>query len=398
MTGFRTDVRFALMTPEPVPNRIGLPNRADLAIAAIAAVFCVSGAAIVGASAGEPNLSPGGALLLVAQCAPLAYRRQFPVAVWLITGVAALVYGLADWPDPLLPIGAFIGLATVVECCRRRTALIVWLITAAAGALVLLLSGDSDAVDGWGAVVVLVFAPLLGSQQRNRSALLAELEARAARAEQDHERELRAAQLAERAHLARELHDVVAHHVSMIVVQAEAGASVGASTDHATAVSAFDAIATTARRTLAELRTLLGVLRTDSTPHAPTAPQPGIDQIAELIRGVPAAGVHVELTVEGRPQPLPPAVDLSAYRVVQEGLTNVIKHANARHASVCIRYEPQHLNVTVSDDGTGNPTTGPPGHGLDGLRERVSLLQGTLTARHPSTGGFELDVSLPLAH
>ena len=136
MTGSRTDVRFALMTPEPVPNHAWRPNRADLAIAAIAAVFCVSGAAIVGASAGEPNLSIVGALVLVAQCAPLAYRRQFPLAVWLITGVAAVTYGLADWPDPLLPIGAFIGLATVVECCRRRTALIVWLITAAAGALV----------------------------------------------------------------------------------------------------------------------------------------------------------------------------------------------------------------------------------------------------------------------
>ena len=390
------------MTPHEGQERGWWPNTADLAIASIAAVFCVSGAAILGASGDEPNLTPLGATLLVAQCAPLAYRRRFPVAVWLITGVAVMAYGLADWPDPLLPLGAFIGLATVVECCRRRTALIVWLVTAVAAALVLLFTGDSDGVDGWVAVVVLVFAPLLGDQQRNRAAYLAELQAHAARTAQDHERAMRAAQLAERAHLARELHDVVAHHVSMIAVQAEAGASVAASavgtqtSDAGTpSVDAFDAIANTARRTLAELRTLLGVLRTDQTPHAPMTPQAGIDQIEELIRAVPA-GVRIELTIEGSRQPVPPAVDLSAYRVVQEGLTNVIKHANARCASVCIRYEPQHLNVTICDDGSGNPGSGPPGHGLDGLRERVSLLHGTLTACRRPAGGFLLDVSLPL--
>jgi signal transduction histidine kinase len=392
------------MTPHEVPARGWLPNTADATIALIAAVFCVSGAAIVGASGSEPDLTPVGAMLLIAQCAPLAYRRRFPLAVWMITGVAVLAYGLADWPDPLLPLGAFIGLATVVECCRRRTALIAWLVTGVAATLVVALAGDSDAVDWWVVVVVLVFAPLLGDQQRNRTAYLAELQASAARAAQDHEREMRAAQLAERAHLARELHDVVAHHVSMIAVQAEAGASVAAtagtapaSEAQATTVSAFEAIANTARRTLAELRTLLGVLRTEQTPHAPTAPQAGIDQIEDLIRAVPA-GVQIDLSIEGPRQPVPPAVDLSAYRVVQEGLTNVVKHANARRASVCIRYEPQALNVTISDDGSGDSPSGPPGHGLDGLRERVSLLHGTLTTCRPPSGGFLLDVSLPLTH
>jgi signal transduction histidine kinase len=186
----------------------------------------------------------------------------------------------------------------------------------------------------------------------------------------------------------------------MIVVQAEAGASQAAvpATDASGAVDAFDAIAATGRRTLGELRTLLGVLRTASTPRAPTAPQAGLDQIDDLVRELPHTGLDVELSIEGERRPLAPAIDLSAYRIVQEGLTNVVKHAGARHATVTIRFEPRCLRITVVDDGVGPVASAGlngGGHGLDGLRERVSLLRGTLEAGR-DTQGFRLNVTLPV--
>jgi signal transduction histidine kinase len=373
------------------------PNRVDLAIAAIAAVFCITGAAVLGADADEPNLTAAGVAVLLCQTLPLAYRRRTPVAVWAVTGIAAFVYGVAEWPDPLAPLGAVLGLAAVVECSGRRVAVVAWIVSASFAIVSLPLSGDSDGFDVWVVVAVLVFAPVLGEQQRARAAYLVEVDANAARAVRERAREIEAAQLTERAHLARELHDVVAHHVSMIVVQAEAAASVAsASTDTAAStVPALDAIASSGRRTLSELRTLLGVLRTGPASPPPMAPQPGLDQIEQLVRDVPPSAVAIELTVEGTPRPLPPAVDLSAYRIVQEGITNIIKHAGATHARVHIRYEPRRLAVCVRDDGNGAAAADRPGRGLDGLRERVALLDGTFNAGRLPSGGFQLDVSLP---
>jgi signal transduction histidine kinase len=370
----------------------------DVAIAAITAAFCITGAVLVGATADEPNFTLLGAVVLVAQCAPLVYRRRFPLTVWLLVGIAASIYGMVDWPDPLIPLGAFVALASVVECCPRRTALVAWLVTALVGGSSAFLAGDSDIVDAWVLVVILVFAPLAGDHQRNRSAYLAELQASATRATQEREREVRDAQLAERAHLAREMHDIVAHHVSMIVVQAEAGAT-RASRGTDDAVDAFDAIASTGRRTLGELRTLLDVLKTEGTTRAPTAPQPGLNQIGELVRDLSKAGLEVDLSVGGDRRPLPLAIDMSVYRIVQEGLTNVVKHASARHATVGICFEGRHLGISIVDDGVGPVMTGAlngRGHGLDGLRERVSLLHGELDAGRDDAGGFRLDVTLPV--
>ena len=279
----------------------------------------------------------------------------------------------------------------------------MWLVSAAAASATLLAASDSDALDVWVAVVMLIVAPLLGDHQRNRNAYLRQLEDAAERTAEEQRRQVRAAQLAERAHLARELHDVVAHNVSMIVVQAEAGASAAAnattapSSDTASGPTAatFDAIASLGRSTLNELRVLLGVLRTDE-PRAPVAPQPGIDDIDDLVSRVRETGMAVDLRIEGVPRPLRPAVDLSAYRIVQEGLTNVLKHSDASRAEVTVRFDPWALSLRVRDDGCQRPSTSPPGHGLDGLRERVALLHGTLTAGRRDAGGFELAVSLPV--
>jgi signal transduction histidine kinase len=391
-------VRYGLSVTaaHPVPSRWS-PNRMDVAIAVAASVFCITGAAVLGASGDEPDLTAVGVAVLLGQCLPLAYRRRFPVPVWAATGIASFLYGVAEWPDPLVPLGAVLGLAAVVECCSRRVAVIAWIVSATFAISSLPVSGDSDGFDVWVVVTVLVFAPVLGEQQRARAAYLVEVEANASRAVRERAREIEAAQLTERAHLARELHDVVAHHVSMIVVQAEAAASVASSSTEpaASTVPALDAIASSGRRTLNELRTLLGVLRTGPASPPPTAPQPGLDQIEQLVRDVPASAVAIELTVEGTPRPLPPTVDLSAYRIVQEGITNVIKHAGATRAEVRIRYEPRRLALSICDDGRGAMPAADPGRGLDGLRERVALLDGTFAAGRLPSGGFHLDVSLP---
>ena len=368
----------------------------DLVVAVAAFAFCVIGAALVGAQGDEPNLTIAGGAVLALQCAPLIFRRRSPAAVLAVAGVATAWYGLTDWPDPLLQLGVFVALATVVERCSRRTAVILWTVSAVAATVAVIATGDSDAVDVWVVVVTLVVAPLLGAYQRTRNAYLHQLEEAAQRAVEEHGREVRAAQLAERAHLARELHDAVAHHVSVIVVQAEAGASSAlAKSNDAVTANSFDAIADTGRTALNELRVLLGVLRTEDGP-APTTPQPGIDRIDDLVRRVRETGMLVDLHIEGSPRPLPPAVDLSAYRIVQEGLTNVLKHSDASRAEVTVRFDPDILELAVRDYGHARQRSAPSGHGLDGLRERVTLLHGTLTAGQRPAGGFELAVSLPV--
>ena len=165
-----------------MPRRLPRWLPPDAVVALVAFVFCTSGAAIVGAQAGEPDLTAGACAVLALQCAPLVWRRRAPIVVWAVSGLAAVWYGAMDWPDPLLPLGAFIALATVVECLSRRAALVVWLVSAASATLSLVVAGDSDAVDVWVTVVTLVFAPLLGDQQRNRNAYLRQVEEGASRA------------------------------------------------------------------------------------------------------------------------------------------------------------------------------------------------------------------------
>lgn len=390
--------------PSGIPRGRVPRHRADEWIAAVVTLFTLSGAAIVGAAADEPDLGPLPALILLGQVVPLVWRRRSPVTVWALTSVAAGVYGLGHWPDPLVPLGPIVALATVVECRTRPVAALVWASSAVAAAVGLVLSGDSDAVDVWVAVVSLVAAPLIGDWQRARTAHLRQLRLAATRAEADRRRDMEDARRAERTHLARELHDVVAHHVAMMVVQAEAGAA-AAEVDGATVADARDAldgIGATGREALDELRRMLAILRAEGTP-APTAPQPGLDDIAELVTRVRASGIDVGVEVTGPARTVPPAVALSAYRVVQEGLTNVVKHAGPTHASVSLRYDVDGIEVAVLDDGAPSgqaptPDDGPgPGHGIDGLRERVSLLHGRLHAAPRAGGGYELRARMPTA-
>jgi signal transduction histidine kinase len=213
----------------------------------------------------------------------------------------------------------------------------------------------------------------------------------------DREERAVAAVAQERARLARELHDVVAHSVSVMVVQAGAAEQVLAG-DPERARAPLQSIQTTGRQTVVELRRLLGILRQGDHELA-TAPQPSLAQLDGLLEDARHAGVAVSATVEGAPRPLPPSIDLSAYRILQEGLTNVIKHAAHASAQVRVCYLDHALELQVTDDGPGRPDGPdgePGGHGLLGVRERVALFGGSFQAGNRAQGGFGLRALLPL--
>jgi len=241
-----------------------------------------------------------------------------------------------------------------------------------------------------------LIAWVLGDSVRYRRAYYAALEDRAARLEAERDAQAQVAAATERARIARELHDVVAHNVSVMVVQAD-GASYALDNDPGKAKEALAAIAATGRQALAEMRRLLGVLRHDDGTDPGRAPLPGIAQLGELLEQTRAAGLPVTLTVEGVPQPLPDGAALAAYRIVQESLTNTRKHGGPQAtAQVTLRYLEDALVLRITDDGQG-PVTVPDGagHGLNGMRERVAIYGGWVQAGPRPGGGYHVTARLP---
>jgi signal transduction histidine kinase len=251
-----------------------------------------------------------------------------------------------------------------------------------------------------------VMAWVLGDSLRTRRAYYLQLEERARRLEKEREAQAKVAVAAERARIARELHDVVAHNVSVMVVQADGGAYVlDSAPDQAR--KALETISGTGRQALAEMRRLLGVLRSTDTAKrdgGEYVPQPGVDQIAELIEQARGTGLTVDFKVEGTPHPLPSSVELTAYRIVQEALTNTRKHGGPHvGASVQLFYGNDELSVLAEDDGRGAQRelyeeggADGLGHGLIGMRERVGMVGGALEAGPRSGGGFRIRAALPL--
>ena len=220
---------------------------------------------------------------------------------------------------------------------------------------------------------------------------------RAAELEREREEKARRAVFDERVRIARELHDVVAHHVSVMGVQAGAARRV-LERSPGQAAQALTNIEDASRHAVAELQRLLGFLRRDGEVDQPT-PQPNLRQLDALAEEVRRVGLDVELSVEGRAQPLPETVELSAYRIVQEALTNTIRHAGATKATVLLRYEPEELQIEVTDDGAGRPqqeSTTRVGHGLIGMRERANLHGGRVSAGPRPEGGFGVRATFPL--
>jgi signal transduction histidine kinase len=245
-----------------------------------------------------------------------------------------------------------------------------------------------EAGDGFVRILFAAAAWLLGDSLRTRRSYLHELEEKAARLERERETEARRAAAEEQARIARELHDVVAHALGVIVVQAGAADDVF-DTDPDRARAPIKAIDAAARTALADLRRVLGLL------HAEYSPQPGLDQLEPLVDQVRATGLDVSLRISGARRPLPAAVDLSAYRIVQEALTNVLKHAHAEHVDVRVGYGDE-LAVEVRDDGRASLNGNGTGNGLVGMRERVALLGGTVETGSAPGGGYRVSASIPI--
>jgi len=254
------------------------------------------------------------------------------------------------------------------------------------------LSGDDAGISGVLLLMVVVAALALGDSRRQRGEALAERDqTRQAMVDTLQDQ----AAMGERARIARDLHDVVAHHVSAIAVQAEsARLTTEGLPDEGKAH--FEAIGQTARDALTEMRRLLGVLREDASAEATRDPQPSLDRLNELVETARAAGTPVTLTLEGTVTPLPTGVDLCAYRILQEALTNVRRHAPGAAVEVELRYAPDTLHLRVRDHGPDAVSPDPDGHGLLGMRERAIMVGGTLTAGPAEGGGFVVEADLPV--
>jgi len=337
--------------------------------------------------------------LLLLVTLPLAVRRRRPAAV-LLTGAGALVVvALLVSHSHGVPAEVFLALLLAfysvgAHCDDRRSALVGALAVAAIAAADVARPGSFSA-SGYrpGAWLAFAIAWLVGRDLRRRRQRVADLENRAAQLEREREEQAQLAVAEERGRIARELHDVIAHAVSVIVVQAQAGPHLV--DDQQRVLDVFRAIESSGRDALVELRRLLGILRSDDEQLA-IGPQPGLGSLQSLVEQVRASGLPVELRIEGEPVHLPAGIDLSAYRIVQEALTNVVKHAGKAAAEVVVRYERRALELDVVDDGRGRPMShNGAGHGLIGMRERVALYGGTLTTGTRDSGGYAVRARLP---
>jgi signal transduction histidine kinase len=324
---------------------------------------------------------------------PIALRRRLPVEVFAVTLVAAFVSDLIG--GPFLFAGALVGLYSVAAYVGRPTS--VYAAAAAGVATVVTGLGDSGSPAAESSAILAVFAAswLLGDNIRTRRAYLRELEDRADRLEREREESIRRAAADEQARIARELHDIITHNVSVMTVQAAAAGDVF-DTQPGRVREALDSIESTGREALTELRRLLGRVRPEDG-GTELAPQPGLARLDGLLEQVRAAGLQVDLTVEGTPRELPIGLDLSAYRIVQEALTNILKHAQASKATVRIRYEPYAIELEVVDDGRGPASDDAQrGQGIIGMRERAALVGGALRVGRAPGGGFAVDARIPL--
>lgn len=332
--------------------------------------------------------------LVILQALPLAFRRRFPLIVVTVCGLFAMVYGISAAPDPPVPYAALVAVYSAAAHSHRLGAIITAVSSTVAIVTSLLLDSAADFGDAAFLLPVFATAWLLGDSARRRRQLATEMAARAEYLERTREAEASAAVSAERNRIAREMHDVIAHHLSMMVVQAEAGPVVVAA-DPGRAAEAFDAISAAGKQALTEMRRLLGVLKEGE--KAPLHPQPGVADIAALVRRVRSAGLDVHLETTGEQPKLPPATDLSVYRLVQEALTNCVRHADAARVDVTLSYESHTLSIAITDNGVGaRKAPRPGGHGLVAMKERVTLVGGTLQAGPRPDGGWAVRASVPL--
>ncbi|OKI63977.1 sensor histidine kinase [Micromonospora sp. CB01531] len=405
------------------PRAVSFPLRMvaqDVALALFVTVMQVQGTVAKVAIEGAPrpladfgNL--GYALLMVSGLA-LAVRRRWPVPVFVTTALASVVYYGLDFPDGPGWLGLFVALYTLTAYGDGRrslvvagvgtTVLAVWWLVAAADI-------EPRAAIGWVffRIGASVMSAALGESVRSRRVIAAEAQARAELAERTREEEARARVDAERLRIAREVHDTVAHAIAIINVQSGVTAHV---LDRRPEVAreALQAIEQTSSRALREMRAILGVLRDDNDGRVP---YPGLEQIDELAAKARDAGLDIKLEQTSPAAPLPSAVGSAAYRILQESITNVIRHVGPTRVTVALHPGIDALEIRVTDEGRARPAGGPagphlpaqhptstgssakPGRGILGMRERCQLLGGELEAKPTPGGGFEVMARLPLA-
>lgn len=366
------------------------PFASDAALAVALAVLVLSDVWTSGdyLTASKAIYVPAGLLMTL----PLAWRRRapLPVAAVVMGGLVfeSLAVGSAPTQDSPL-VGWLLAIYSVAAHSDRAAAL-------AGGALSLVAGLVWIGIDDFFLpVVVFGGAWLAGRLVRQREVHASVVEERSAALDRERAANARAAAAEERARIARELHDILSHSVSVMVVQAGAERMAQGS-DRAATGETLEAIERTGRQALIEMRRLLGMLRVGGEPPAHT-PQPTLAELDELVAQVREAGLPVELHVEGEPAAVPPAVAVSAYRIVQEALTNVLKHAGPARARVVVRYASRGLELEIADDGRGSAAVGGAGHGLVGMRERVALYGGDFDAGTRNGGGFVVRARLPLA-
>jgi signal transduction histidine kinase len=377
----------------------------DVALALVITVLQVQGTIAKVAVDGLPDVGTLGIVLLVVSGLALAARRVWPVPVFVTIALASLVYYALDFPDGPGWIALFVSLYTVALYGDGRRSLVI----AGIGTGVLTVGWLWAAADiepraaiGWvffriGASVMSI---ALGESVRSRKVIAAEAVARAELAERTRDEEARGRVDAERLRIAREVHDTVAHAIAIINVQSGVTAHVLDKRPEQARV-ALQAIEQTSGRALREMRTILGVLRYDEDVRAP---QPGLEQIDELAARARESGLDVTLETASPAVPVPTAVDSAAYRILQESITNVIRHVGPTRVTVALKSGADALEIRVTDEGrrTESAVTdrlsvaSQPGRGIVGMRERCTLLGGSLEAEPTPAGGFEVRARLPL--
>jgi signal transduction histidine kinase len=390
------------VTPVPAWPWPARPTRLRLVVSVIWAVLAAgwTGSAIAELIVGRGAPFLPGTLIGVAQCVPLLLALRRPLVAWRImvlghlVGVLVLYRHAPVWP---WPVGGCLAMVVVLfqvaASYQRRTVIGVGLLT-----VLLMLLPAAQPLGGTPSWLVLILCGVVALVLVLGDAILGRRTAEARLAEQAELRRqdlARQAVLEERSRIARELHDVVAHHMSMIAIQAEAAPLKIADLPPA-AEETLAAIRGAAREALAETRRVVGLLR-DGDELPERVPQPGLDRLDELLEAGQQSGLTVEPMVVGVPRPLAVGVDLSAYRIVQEALSNAARYAPGSRVRVEVRYGGERLRVSVTDDGCDPPPVAQAGggHGLVGMRERVAMLGGTLSVGPQDVGGFAVVADLP---
>jgi signal transduction histidine kinase len=332
----------------------------------------------------------------------LALRRRYPIAVLVALNAVVLAWAAARYPGGVILLAPLIACYTLAALRGWRWGLagpVGTALTALVAIRVAFGAAEPPAGISGSVVWMAATAGAAGTAVGYYRALLVATRAQLAREAQTREEQARRRAVEERLRIARELHDVFGHTMATISVQAGVGIHL-LQQRPGQAVEALRTIKQISDQGLTDVKAILGVLRADSDPGQPRTPRGGLDQLEVLLDPVRAAGVQPQLTVRGSARPLPAAVDLAAYRIIQEALTNVLRHARARTVQLDLRYEPERVVIRILDDGPGaSPgqagTNGQDGHGISGMRERALALSGQFTAGPHPDGGFQVCCTLP---